>query len=457
MYSVFGLTMNRPLLAWLAFVLACPSGFAQAHAGTIILRGARLIDGTGHPPIEDAILVVQSGRIRAAGKEGSVQVPKGEVRDVRGKTIIPALIDLHTHLGLTRNGMESTPGTYSAENIQTQLENFLRYGVGTIAVMGTDQPMIYQLRDEQRAGKLAGARFYTAGRGFGMAGGLPAAGIAQPLDIYRPKSTEEARTDVRELASHHPDFVKIWVDDDFGRLPKIPPEIYRAIIDEAHHHNLRVIAHVFYLADAKGLVAAGIDGLGHSVRDLPVDRELIEAMKGRGVFYVPTLVRDESTFAYAEGPRWLSDPFFQAGLGPGVLAKLESPEFKKKVAQNPDLSKYRAAFETGERNLKTMFESGVTVGMGTDAGPPLRFQGYLEHRELQLMVESGVTPLRAIVAATGSAARILGATADFGTLEVGKRADFLVLDANPLEDIHNTEKLEGVWQSGRPIEPIRPR
>jgi imidazolonepropionase-like amidohydrolase len=290
-----------------------------------------------------------------------------------------------------------------------------------------------------------------------MAGGLPAAGIAQPLDIYRPKSTEEARTDVRELASHHPDFVKIRVDDDFGRLPKIPPEIYRAIIDEAHHHNLRVIAHVFYLADAKGLVAAGIDGLGHSVRDLPVDRELIEAMKGRDVFYVPTLVRDESTFAYAEGPRWLSDPFFQAGLGPGVLAKLESPEFKKKVAQNPDLSKYRAAFETGERNLKTMFESGVTVGMGTDAGPPLRFQGYLEHRELQLMVESGVTPLRAIVAATGSAARILGATADFGTLEVGKRADFLVLDANPLEDIHNTEKLEGVWQSGRPIEPIRAR
>ena len=453
LYILLELPMNRRLLSLLVLLLLSGLATARPASNVVVVRGARLMDGTRQPPIEDAVVVIEGGRIRAVGESGAVRIPKDAKQfDLRGKTLMPALIDLHTHLGQTRNGLEAAPGSYTTENIRAQLEKLVAYGVGTVVCLGTDEDPIYELRDEQRAGKLPGARFLTAGRGFGLVGGFPpGAGIT---DRYRPQTPEQAQAQVRELAAHHPDFVKMWVDDDFGRLPKMRPEIYRAIIAEAHRHKLRVVAHVFYLADAKALVEAGVDALGHSVRDLPVDRELIEALKARGVIYIPTLVRDESTFAYADGPEWLRDPFFQAGLAPTVLATLESAPFREKFAANPDLARYRAALEMGKRNLKTLIDAGVRIGLGTDAGPPLRFQGYFEHRELQLMVESGLSPMQAIVTATGQAGKFLGRAYRVGTLEPGQQADFLVLDANPLENIRNTEKLAAVWQAGAPTKPI---
>lgn len=361
----------------LCCVLFLGSAFARAASNPVVVRGARLIDGTGRPPVENAVLIIEEGRIRAVGASGAVRIPKDAKEiDLSGKTLMPALLDLHTHLGQTRNGLDAAPGSYTTENIRAQLERLLAYGVGTVVCLGTDDDLIYELRDEQRAGKLSGARFLTAGRGFGVVGGFPPG--KENGDRYRPKTAEEARADVVELARHHPDFVKMWVDDDFGRLPKMQPEIYRAIIAEAHRHKLRAMAHVFCLADAKFLVDAGVDALGHSVRDQPVDRELIDALKARNVLYIPTLVRDESTFAYAQGPEWLRDPFFQAGLAPTVLATLEGSQFKEKFSANPDLARYRAAFEMGKRNLKTLMDAGVRIGFGTDAGPPLRFQGYLD-------------------------------------------------------------------------------
>ncbi len=437
-------------LALLPLVLVISRGqFLLAQEPALALVGARLIDGTGRAPIEHSSLVIRAGKIRAAGKEGSVGIPKGaQVVDLRGKTLMPLLVCLHGHMGLT-HGIEASAANYTEENVRAQLQRYLTYGVGAVLSLGNDQDLIYRLRDDQRAGNLSGARLYSAGRGFGVPGGYPPV-LAGAQDRYRPKTPEEARDEVRELAAHQPDFVKIWVDDDFGRMPKMKPEIFRAVIDEAHRHGLRVVAHVFYLGDAKALVEAGVDGLGHSVRDRPVDRELIRAMKGHKVFLVPTLARDESTFVYADSPEWLRDPFFftLVGLQPDTLATLESPPFVAKFRSNPDLSKYRAAFEMAKKNLRTLFNAGVKIGFGTDSGPPLRFQGYSEHQELQLMVESGLSPMQAILTATRASAAILGAR-DLGTLEPGKQADFLVLDANPLEDIRNTEKVSGVWQASR--------
>jgi imidazolonepropionase-like amidohydrolase len=425
---------------------------AQASPQTVALVGARVIDGTGRAPIENAVVLITGGKIQMVGKNGAVPIPK-QTREINasGKTLMPALVDLHTHLGQSINGLDPASDAYNEENLRTQLARLLAYGVGTVAVMGTDRDLIYTLREEQRAGKLTGAHFFTAGRGFGMKGGFPA-GSSMNWDVYRPATAEEARRDVRELAAQHPDFVKLWLDDGYGRMPKMPPEIYGAIIDEAHRHKLRVLAHVYYLADAKGLPAAGVDALAHSVRDQAVDRELIEGMKARNTIYLATLVRDESTFAYADGPAWLGDPFFQEGLLPGVLEKLQSTAFREHSAASPDLANNRASLAMAERNLKTLYEAAVRVGFGTDAGPPGRFLGYFEHRELQLMVESGLTPIQAITCATHNAAGFLGT--DFGTIEPSKRADFLLLDANPLADIRNTEKLAAVWEGGKPIKPI---
>ena len=441
------------LFLLLAILLCPPVSAAQEPAGAVVLEGARLIDGTGRSPVENAAFVIEGGVIRAVGPAGSVRYPKdARVIDARGKTIIPALINLHGHLGLTRDGLSQSGSNYTEENLRGQLEKYLAYGVGTVVSLGTDQDLIYKLREAQRSGALAGARFYTAGRGFGVKGGYPPA-LANAGDRYRPQTPAEARAEVRELASHHPDFVKIWVDDDFGRLPKMKPEVYRAIIDEAHRHHLRVIAHVFYLADAKSLVKAGIDGLGHSVRDRPVDAKLIEAMTARGVFYLPTLARDESTFVFGlgSGPEWQDDPFFRQGLDPRAISTITSQTFRDKARANPDLPQLQAAFAMAKENLRTMFKEGVKVALGTDSGPPLRFQGYFEHRELQLMVEAGLTPVEAITCATRNAAEALGAGATAGTLEPGKQADFLVLDANPLEGIRNTEKLSAAWQGGKEV------
>ncbi|MBZ5659070.1 MAG: amidohydrolase family protein [Acidobacteriia bacterium] len=449
-------TINRSF-AWsilglfLSVHAISPRAAAQAKPRQIVLKGARLIDGTGRPAIESSVIVLEGDHVVAAGKAGTVSIPKdAEVRDVSGKTIMPALINLHGHLGLSSNGADNVAGNYTQENVLKQLNKYLSYGVATVTSLGQDEDEIYKIRDAQHAGTLGGARLYTAGRGF-----LEYTGKTYPNDHrYRPQTPDEARADVRELAPHHPDFLKMWVDDGLGHGVKIKPEVYQAIIDEAHKQHIRVFAHEFYLNDAKALLATGLDGFAHSIRDQPVDQDVMQTMKARGVFLIPTLVRDEVLFAYADNLKWLDDPFFQAGYDPAAIAFVRSPQNVEKGRKDPDIAKYRAGLEMAKKNLKTLSDAGVKIAFGTDSGIPTRFPGYFEHRELQLMVEAGLTPMQAIVAATGTNAEILGGAKTFGTLQPGRRADFLVLDANPLDDIHNTEKLAAVWQSGKIVPSV---
>jgi imidazolonepropionase-like amidohydrolase len=450
-----------------------PAG-ARDTTVPLVFKGARLIDGTGRPAIENSVLIIRGDKIEAAGEATSIRIPKGaEIHDMQGKSIMPALINLHSHLGLTV-GSELSGRSYTEDNIGRQLQRYLAYGVGTVLSLGQDQDLIYEMQDAQRAGHFPGARLYTAGRGFGGPGGYPPA-VPNSYDRFRPQTPEEAQKDVRELAQHHPAFVKIWVDDNFGAVAKMKPAVYRAIIEEAHRQHLRVIAHEFYLADAKELVEAGVDGLAHSVRDQEVDNELIAAMKARGVFLIPTLVREEWTFVFGESKNWLDDPFFRAGLDPVALSALRSPQLIAKIRSEPNSEKFKKVLVISEKNLKILYDAGVKIGFGSDSGAPgkflgrfeadgrgsdddsaapLRFLGYMEHRELQLMVEAGLTPLQAIAVATGKSAEILDVSENLGTLVPGKDADFLVLDGNPLQDISNTEKLSAVWQAGKSIKPI---
>ncbi len=449
-FAISGLLLLLSVCISCAFVRAQASANSTAANKPIVLKGARLIDGTGRPAIENSVLVIRGKQITAVGKSGAVSIPKNaDVHDLGGKTIMPAMINLHGHLGLSNNGADSAAGHYTEENVAKQLNKYLSYGVATVASFGQDEDLIFTIRDDQHAGKIGGARLFTAGRGF------LEPGKAAPSDHrYRPQTTDEARADVRELAMHHPDYIKMWVDDGLGHGTKMKPEIYRAIIDEAHKNHIRVFAHEYYLADAKSLLAAGVDGFAHSIRDQAVDKELISAMKARGVFLIPTLVRDEVLFAYADNLSWVDDPFLRAGLDPGALAFIRNPQFVEKIRQDPDIAKYRAGLEMAKKNLRTLYDAGVKIAFGTDSGIPTRFPGYNEHRELQLMVSSGLTPMQAITAATSTNAEILRGDKQFGTLQPGRAAEFLVLDANPLDDIHNTEKLSAVWQAGKPVASV---
>jgi imidazolonepropionase-like amidohydrolase len=439
------------VLAILGVGLAGRAGAAPA----VVFEGARLIDGTGGPVRDNAELVIEGDRITAVGTTGKLRRPKGaRVVDVHGRTIMPGLISAHSHVGLV-TGTANRADAYTREAVQAAVVLYEQYGVTSVVTLGLNRDLVFDLRDEQRKGSLPGASIFTAGRGIGAPDGTPPQPVA-PDQIYRPTTVDQARAAVHELAAHHVDIVKIWVDDNFGKFVKMPPEVYRAVIAECHKLGLRVAAHVFYLADAKALVAAGVDVLAHSVRDLPVDAELVQALKARGVFYIPTLSVDESFFVFAEQPEVLRDEFFARAVSPELVQMFQDKAYRDKVAANPSVPKEKAAFAVALRNVKTLHDAGVQVAFGTDSGAnPERIAGWGEHHELELMVRAGLSPMDAIVAATQKSAALIKAS-DRGTLVAGKRADFLVLAADPSVDIRNTRQLVSVWHGGREVAPRVP-
>lgn len=422
-----------------------------AQATTTVIDGARIWDGTGTPAIQDAVLVINGDRIEAVGARGAVQIPAGaKVISGKGKVVIPGLINSHGHIGMTK-GLKAGPENYSKENVLAQLTQYARYGVTTVMSLGTDFEPMFAVRGPAKPNEPVRATVFTAGRGFTGKNGYPAvlpgnAGVPREVD-----SVEAVKTNIQELAKQKVDMVKIWVDDHWGHYTKIRPELYRAIIQEAHKQKLRVMAHLFYLEDAKGLVEAGLDGMAHSVRDREIDEAFLKTLKGRKVFAVPTLVREESTFIYAEPPRFLDDPFFSRWVDPDVIRQLKDPAWGKRIKSDPDFPKYPGQLKMGQKNLKKLWDAGVKIAFGSDTGPPARFQGFFEHRELELMVQAGLTPAQALQAATSNAAECLGISQNFGTLKKGKRADLILLDADPLEDIRNTRRINKVWIGGREI------
>jgi imidazolonepropionase-like amidohydrolase len=441
--------------AALAAVSVLP-GVAQASESSltgsapIVLKNVRVIDGTGVAPLENATIVIEHGRIASIGASG--KTPKGaKVYDYAGKTVIPGLINAHGHLGLV-SGTANSATAYTRDNVIPELKQYEDYGVTSMLSLGGNRDLVFDLRREQQAGQLGGADIFTAGRGIGAPNGAPPLPLG-PDQIYRPATVEEARADVRAMASQKVDIIKLWVDDLHGRLPKMKPEIYKAIIDEAHKQHVRVAAHLYELADAKSLVNDGVDVLAHSVRDQLVDQQLIAAMKQHGTWYIPTFTVDESFFIYARHPAWMDTAFFKTAAGPQVDAMLLSPAYVTKVNTDKATAQHEKDFATGQQNLKLLFDAGVHIGFGTDSGAmPTRIPGFAEHRELQLMVTAGLTPMQAIVCATRNNAELLHAS-DRGTLVAGKRADLIVLDGNPLDDITNTEKLVSIIHDGRLIQP----
>jgi imidazolonepropionase-like amidohydrolase len=313
--------------------------------------------------------------------------------------------------------------------------------------MGTDQDLIYQIRAQQRAGRPSRTRVFTAGQGFIFKGGYGGiAGVNQGLT-----SPAEVEPAVAQQARNGADLIKFWLDDELGQFPKMPYPMAKAIIESAHRNHLRVVAHIFYLADAKQVADYGVDGLAHSVRDKPVDQALIANMKKRGVWQMAaTLSREASMFVYGGPAPFLTDPFFTRAVSPAALRTLASPEYQKTVSSGPHFQQYPAFLETAKKNLKTLVDAGVKYGFGTDTGPPGRFPGYLEHWEMELMVEAGLTPMQVLTAATRNAAEFLGAK-DLGTLERSKWADLIVLDGNPLDNIKNTRAINAVYIAGNRV------
>ncbi len=425
--------MRRLLLTAAAMAIASLVAAAQVRTGPIVFEGARLLTGERRPPIEDSALVVNDGRITAAGPRATIKAPAGAtVIDVRGKTIMPALVDAHSHLGYTdvRTGITSS-ASYTRDNLLDQLRRYAYHGIAATLSLGLDRgDLPYQLRASPTPGA---ALFLTAGRGIAMPNAGPNADYWKDA-AYGVTTEAEARAAVRELAAKKVDIVKIWVDDRNKTVTPLPPSLYRPIIAEAHSRGLRVVAHVFYLADAKELLRAGIDGFAHGIRDLDVDEEIMTLFKQRPqVFVIPNLPDTPPSIADLA---WLSET-----LPPRAIE-----EMKKTAVASPARPRL---FEVQARSLARLAAAGVRIAFGTDAGVGAPY-GFSAHTELADMVAAGMTPSDVIVAATRTSAEVMRLN-QLGTIAAGKSADFIVLDANPLDDIRNTRRISRVYLRGTEI------
>jgi imidazolonepropionase-like amidohydrolase len=424
------------LVIVLLLVLAGVFGRTQTPADVKAFVGATLIDGTGKQAFKDAVVVVRQGRVESVGSAAVMHRPdNAQIIDLAGKFIIPGLISTHVHIS---NVQGLSPPAYADENTLRQLRVFARYGVTTVWCLGGEREPAFRARGTQNVASLDRSRIYLAG------------------EVIVGKTPQEARQMVAKVATNKPDVIKIRVDDNLGATAKMPPEVYRAVIDEAHRLGHRVAAHIFYLDDAKDLLRAGVDFIAHSVRDREIDEEFISLMKKREIPYCPTLTRELATFVYESTPEFFSDPFFLQEADRNVIAQLLEPERQEAVRKSKSAQSYKAALSIAQRNLKKAGDAGLLIVMGTDAGAfPNRFQGYFEHLEMEMMSESGLTPRQVLRAATGDAARAMKIE-DIGNLVKGAWADMVVLDRDPLTDIRNTRSINSIWIAGNRVKKATP-
>ena len=424
---------------------------ASTHAPAQLYEGARLIPGDGGPAIESAAFLVERGVITRVGKKGEVVAPEEIQRvDLTGKTVMPTLISTHVHPGFQK-GLNYGASNYTREVILNDLNLALYYGVSVVMSQGIERgDLAIQMRDEQAAGKLGGARLLVAGRGIGAPNAGPGA-LAYKDIAYEVSTEAQIRQAVREQAARKVNAIKIWVDDRGGRAPSLSPELSAAAADEAKKHNLRVSAHVYYHRDAVGLAAAKVDSFAHLVRDAVMDEPLLVAVIRNRVFVMPNMGGGERT-THVTPPGWWSEPYLV-----GLLKDTASPEVIERMKglfapRDPKVVEtVSRIYNNVHQNTRRLNEAGARIILGSDTGLPDHLFGYAEQRELELMASAGMTTMEVIVAATSRGAEYLN-LADSGVLAPGKRADFLVLDANPLDDIRNTRRIARTFIKGVEID-----
>ncbi len=419
-----------------------PTNPAPASSARLY-EGAFFIAGDDREPIADSAFLVDDGLVMAIGRRGELGLPLGAARvDLTGKTVMPMLVSYHGHVGYQR-GLSYEAENYTRANIIDHLNRYAYYGVGAILSLGTDAGSVaFDIRADQARGALGGARLLTAGRGLAAPDAGPGAEALRD-SAYGVSTEEEARESVRELAALDVDVVKIWVDDRNGTVEKLRPELYRAIIDEAHGRDLQVIAHVYYAADAAGLVEAGVDSFAHLVRDREMTSQLVGTISSRNVFIMPNLgISERGT--HFEPPTWLDDPLLLHSVAPDVIARAKE-SFGRRTRDGVDRS--RQSYAAMQRSVVRLVAAGVPLVLGADSGVQDHFFGYTELRELELMVEAGLTPGQAIKAATIQPADLLRLD-DVGLLTAGRRANFIVLNASPLDDISNIRSIDDVFMNG---------
>ena len=420
-------------------------------ATAVLYEGARLIPGDGSRAIESAAMLVENGMITKIGAKGSITPPREAARvDLSGKTVMPTLINTHGHPGFQR-GLTYTAENFTRQTIVDDMNRALYFGIAVVQSQGIEKgDVMYQIRADQEAGRLGGARLRIAGRGIGAPNAGPGAAAYAGI-AYEVTTEDQIRKAVQELAAKKVNLVKIWVDDRNGRAPRLAPNLFRAAIDEGHKHGLQVNAHVFYHVDAVDLVNAGIDGFAHLVRDKEMDDDLITSIVRHNVYVMPNLSPEWNT--YPELPHWLKDgdplmTLMRESVPQPLIARMRKPYENR----NPTaLERARTQYAILQRSLAKLAKANAKIILGSDTGLEDHPFGMSEQHELESMANAGMTPMQVIVAATSRAAEYLKLD-KIGVLAAGKEADFLVLDGNPLDNITNIQRISRIYIKGAEVD-----
>jgi len=373
-------------------------------------------------------------------------IPAGvEKIDGSGRFLVAGLIDLHVHLG-TRAGPAYKTAEYTRDCIEKNLNAYLYFGVTSVRSMGTDRQAAFDVRKAERDGQLMTARLFTAGRGFTAPGGHPSQEVGDV--VIQTDSPEEARRQVDTLAAQQVDAIKIWVDDLGHTAPKIKAPVIDAILDQARKYHIPVTAHIYSLADTRHLVTAGAAGFLHMIQDTEdIDPAFIARLRDLRIVFAPTLVRQELSWLYTEHPELLDDPDVARSVDPDVITAAKEAAKTSRVTPAD-----RQDYERARRNTRKLAAGGVLIGVGSDGGSALDFPGLMAHRELELLAAAGLSPMDVLVAATRNGALALGKADDLGTIEPGRRADLMLVSANPLEDVRNLRKIDRLMLNGEWID-----
>ena len=415
----------------LTITVACgddePSGELTAFVN------ATIWNGTDTSSLENAGMLVQDGYVYDILPMTEWEYPEEiETIDLAGNYIIPGMINAHGHVGIAR-GLESGSDIHSEENVINQLRLNARYGITTVVSLGDEPAEAFHVRDTMNPAEQGMARLYLAG------------------PVLNPSSADEAYNDVESLMGLNPDWTKIRVDDNLGRSEKMSTEIYSSLIEASHQFDTPLAAHIVTLEDAISLLEHDVDLIAHSVRDEPVDSQMIDLMLERDICITPTLTREVSVFIYADRPDFFDDPFFLQYADEQVLEELQQPDVQERYT-GIAADYYREALPLAMENMMTLHNAGVRVALGTDSGPAARFQGYFEHMEMEMMQQAGMMPAEILLAATGDAAECMQIADQVGTLTPGKQADFVVIESNPFDDILNLREIDSVFIGGNAIQ-----
>lgn len=437
--------MRALLLVTLCLVLLPGGASAQ---GVKVITGATLINGTGAAPLPNAVVVIDGSRIVQAGTAAAVKVPAvAEVIDGRGKFVMPGLADMHNHLANGSLGFKQDP--------VRNLERVLGAGITTVFNPSASADEFKQLKAAAAGDETLSARFFGTGPGITVEGDQ--LGQGGPM----PTSPSEAAAVVRDLKALGVDAIKIMRDDlgwnSTRTIAAMPIDVLQALIEEAHRQQLKVYVHAPQLQAAKEALRAGADGLMHGIIDQPVDQDFITLMKKNAAVYVPTLgmfedVADVAAWAKRQAPLW-----DQLGFQPPRLyASFTAPEGVQLFQRLLDnYAIVRTQLPILKSNTRAVFDAGIPVVLGSDTGFFGVLLGAATQVEMELMVEAGLTPSDVIRAATMNAMRMIGREKELGSIEAGKQADLLILDANPLEDIRNVRRLYRVVKGGVVYDPAR--